>query len=50
MKRKRIKGRVLVKKESGQNKPESDGQRSKIREDRGPEMKMRGKIRGPEMK
>ena len=35
---------------SGQNKTESNGQRSLIREDRGPEMKMKIENKGPEMK
>ena len=35
---------------SGQNKTESDGQRSQIREDRGPEMKMKIENKGPGMK
>ena len=35
---------------SGQNKTESDGQRSQIREDRGPEMEMKIENKGPGMK
>ena len=36
----------LGQKESGQNRTESDGQRSSIGEDRGPEMKLKGEKTG----